>query len=214
MWGMTSLDGLSTSSKYEALGRPLKQTIPFVDLWKQGELVCPIKVPRDLYTEEFYLGDFGLSKKLTDPITQSGHPPMQYCSPDRLHKQDPSLACDMWSYMIIFSMLYLTFAPFSSAYEGGVITGMVECLGPLPEHWKGLYPRGIDSRYDQSRAPSPQYDLASRIARFRPDVDPVERQLVQSIMKKVFTYCPEKRPSAAGLLRDPSFRAIMERYGC
>ncbi|KAJ6183719.1 hypothetical protein N7519_005020 [Penicillium mononematosum] len=34
MWGMTSLNGLSTSAKYEALGRPLKQIIPFVDPWK------------------------------------------------------------------------------------------------------------------------------------------------------------------------------------
>ena len=152
MWGMTSLDSLSTSAKYEALGRPLKQIIPFVDLQKQGQLMYPIKVPRDLYTEVFYLGDFGLSKKLSDPITQRGHPPIQYCSPERLHKQDPSFACDIQSYMIIFSILYLTFTPFSSAYKGGVITGMVECLGPLPEHQKRLYPRGIDSWYDQSRA--------------------------------------------------------------
>ncbi|CAI7630159.1 unnamed protein product [Penicillium glandicola] len=209
MWGMTSLNGLITSAKYEALGRPLKQTIPFVDLWKQGELVCPVKVPRDLCTEEFYLGDFGLSKKITDPTTQHGHPPIQYCSPDRLHKQGPSFACDMWSYMIVFSMLYLTFTPFSSGHTGGIITGMVECLGPLPEQWKGLYPKGIDSWYDQSRASNPKHDLASRIARFRPDIDPVERQHVQSIMSKVFTYSPEKRPSATELLRDPSFRAIM-----
>ncbi|KAJ6183720.1 cyclin-dependent kinase 11B [Penicillium mononematosum] len=42
-------------------------------------------------------------------------------------------------------MLYLTFAPFSSAYKGGVITGMVECLGPLPSIGKastlGLEPQ-------------------------------------------------------------------------
>lgn len=218
MWGMTSFDGLSTSAKYEVLGRPLKQIIQFVDLWKQGELVCPVKVPRDLCTEEFYLGDFGLSKKLSDPITatQRGYPPMQYCSPDRLHKQDPSFACDMWSYMVLFSMLYLTFTPFSSGYEGGVMTGIVECLGPLPEQWKGLYTYsgGMDSWYDQSRSPNPKCDLASRIAKFQPDVDPIERQHVQSIMSKVFTYDPEKRPSATELLRDPSFRAIMDRYGC
>ena len=116
--------------------------------------------------------------------------------------------------MIIFSMLYLTFTPFSSGYEGGVITGMVECLSPLPEQWKGLYLKGIDSWYDQSRAPNPEYDLSSRIAKFRPDVDPVERQHVQSIMSKVFTYYPEKRPSATELLCDPSFRATMDRYGC
>lgn len=64
MWGMASLDGLSRSAKYKALGRPLKQRIPsIVDIWKQGELVSPVKVPRELCTKEFYLGDFGLSKK-------------------------------------------------------------------------------------------------------------------------------------------------------
>ncbi|KAJ5950968.1 uncharacterized protein N7479_009381 [Penicillium vulpinum] len=113
MWGMAqSIDGLSRSAKYELFGRPLKQTIPFVDLWKKGELVSPVKVSQDLCTAEFYLCDFGLAKKIGDLTTQRGYPPMQYCSPDRLHKQEPSFACDMWSYMAIFSMLYLHFLHF------------------------------------------------------------------------------------------------------
>lgn len=218
MWGMASLDGLSRSAKYKALGRPLKQKIPsIVDLWKQGELVSPIKVPWELCTEEFYLGDFGLSKRISDPITPHGYPPIQYCSPDRLHNQEPSFACDVWSYMVVFSVLYLTFGPFSTFHEGGPVTGLVESLGPLPEEWEGLYiyqGSGLDSWYDQSRNPNPEYSLASRIARFRPDADPVERQHVESIMLKVFTFHPEKRPSAKELLCDPSFRALMDRYGC
>ncbi|CAG8058933.1 unnamed protein product [Penicillium salamii] len=182
MWGMVSVDGLSRNAKYKALGRPLKQKIPsIVDLWKQGELVSPMKVPWELCTEKFYLGDFGLSKKISDPITPRGYPPIQYCSPDRLHNQEPHFAC------------------------------------PLPEEWKGLYiyrGSGLDSWYYQSRNPNPEYSLASRIARFRPDADPVERQLVESIMLKVFTFHPEKRLSANELLCDPSFRALMNRYGC
>ncbi|KAJ5171854.1 hypothetical protein N7492_004447 [Penicillium capsulatum] len=64
IWGMASLDGLSRSAKYKVLSRLLKQKIPsIVDLWKQGELASPIKVPWDICTEEFYLGDSGLSKK-------------------------------------------------------------------------------------------------------------------------------------------------------
>lgn len=216
MWGMAPIDGLSRSAKYELLGRPLKQTIPFVDLWKKGELVSPVKVPEVLRTEEFYLGDFGLAKKIGDLATQQGYPPMHYCSPDRLHKQEPSVACDMWSYMAIFAMLYLTFPPFPTFLEGGVVSGMVECLGPLPEQWKGLYthPGGLDSWYDQSQSPDRDNDLAAKIAYFRPDADLVERQHVQSIMSKVFIYHPEKRPTAIELLRNPSFRAIMDRYGC
>ncbi|CEO60434.1 hypothetical protein PMG11_05063 [Penicillium brasilianum] len=203
MWGMAPIDGLSRSAKYELLGRPLKQTIPFVDLWKEGELVSPVKVPEDLRTDKFYLCDFGLAKKISDLPTQRGYPPMHYCSPDRLHKQEPSFACDMWSYMAIFSMLYLTFPPFPTFLEGGV-------------QWKGLYthPGGLDSWFDQSQSPDPDNDLAAKIAYFRPDTDLVERQHVQSIMSKVFVYHPEKRPTATELLRDPSFRAIMDRYGC
>lgn len=216
MWGMASINGLTRSAKYKLLGRPLRQIIPFVDLWKKGELVSPIKVPQDLWTEEFYLCDFGLAKKIGDLTTQRGYPPMQYCSPDRLHKQEPSFACDMWSYMTIFSILYLTFPPFPTFLEGGVVSGMVECLGPLPEQWKGLYthPGGLDSWYDQSKSPDPEHDLAAKIAYFRPDADLVERQHVLSIMSKVFIYDPEKRPTVVELLQDPSFRAIMDPYGC
>ena len=213
---MVPLHNLNRSAKYEALGRPLKQIIPFVDVWKQGELVWPAKIPEDLRTEEFYLGDFALAKKLGDPMTQHGCPPSQFCSPDRLHGKDPSFACDMWSYMIIFAVLYLEYAPFPTVLEGGIISGIITRLGPLPEQWKGLYvyPGGLDSWYDQHQTPDPKRDLASTIAYFRPDADPVEQQHVHSIMCRVFTYNPEERLTATQLLRDPSFRAIMDKYGC
>lgn len=216
MWGMAPLHNLNRSAKYEAVGRPLKQTIPFVDLWKKGELVRAVEVPENLRTEEFFLGDFGLAKKLSDSETQLGYPPSQFCSPERLHGKDPTLACDMWSYMVIFTVLYLRFEPFPSWVEGGIISGFIARLGPLPEKWKGLYirPGEIDSWYDQSRTPNPDHDLASTIAHFCPDADPTERQHMNSIMCKMFQYCPEKRLTATELLRDPSFRAIMDKYGC
>ncbi|KAJ5434749.1 kinase domain-containing protein [Penicillium cf. griseofulvum] len=202
------------SAKYEALGRPLKQIIPFVELWRKGELVSPVNVPENLRTEEFFLGDFGLAKKLSDSAAQRGYPPSQYCSPERLHGKDPSFACDMWSYMVVFSVIYLGFVPFPTWLKGGVISAFVRCLGPLPEEWKGLSMDGLDSWYDQSTTPDPNHDLASTIAYFHPDGDPIERKHVASIMCKVFQYCPEKRPTATQLLQDPSFRAIMEKYGC
>lgn len=220
MWGMTStIRHLNRAAKYKAFGRPLKQTIPFVDLtWKKGELVSPIEVPADYRTEEFYLGDFGLATKIDDDSVSPprGYPPMQFCSPDRLHKEGPSFACDMWSYMIIFGELYLGFTPFHTWRKGGILTALVRCLGPLPERWKGLYthPGGFDSWYDQSNVPDPSNNLASVIAYFRPDADPAEREQVHSVMSRVFTYYPEKRPTAAQLLQDSTFRAIMGRYGC
>lgn len=181
-----------------------------------GELVRPIEVPESLRREEFYLGDFGIAMKLGDSTVQRGYPPMEFCSPDRLHRKHPSFACDMWSYMVIFSRLYLGFPPFPTYLKGGIISGIVRSLGPLPEEWKGLYthPGGLDSWYDQNEGPDPNNDLTSTIAYFRPDADPVEREHVHSIMSRVFTYCPEKRLTATQLLQDSSFRAIMERYGC
>ncbi|KAB8214681.1 kinase-like domain-containing protein [Aspergillus novoparasiticus] len=219
MWGITPLPGLSRSAKHEVLGLPLKEIIPVVKLWKQGELVGPLEMPENLRTEKFYLGDFGLAMKVDTPVTQKGNPPMKFCSPERLHGKHPSLACDMWSYMVIFGMLYLKgHSPFSAAAaHDGVISDIVRSLGPVPEQWKGLCVYaggGLDSWYDQSKKPDPDRNLASTIANFRPDADPVERELVHSIMLKIFTYCPEKRLTATQLLQDPSFRALMEKYGC
>ncbi|PTU21167.1 hypothetical protein P175DRAFT_0516734 [Aspergillus ochraceoroseus IBT 24754] len=99
---------------------------------------------------------------------------------------------------------------------GGILSGIVRCLGPLPKPWKGRYthPGGLDSWYDQSKTPDPNHDLASTIAYFRPEVDEIEREQVRSIMSRVFTYCPEERLTATQLLQDSSFRAIMNKYGC
>lgn len=216
MWGLAPLHNLSRSAKYEALGQPLKEKIPLPDLWKQGELVWPLSIHRDMLTEEFFLGDFGLAMKVDGPVTQKGYPPMVFCSPDRLHRKHPSFACDMWSYMILFGVLYLGYPPFHSAGADGGIIGDITCvLGPLPEQWKGFYthPEGRDSWYDQEKKPA-HSKLAKTIARRRPDADPSERKLVLTIMLKVFTRIPEERLSATQLLHDPSFRNLMEKYGC
>ncbi|KAH8429770.1 uncharacterized protein LDX57_007442 [Aspergillus melleus] len=216
MWGMTPLHTLSRTAKYEVLGRPLKESIPFVNLWKQGELVMPVEISEKLRTEEFYLGDFGLAKRVNDLATPRGFPPMQFCSPDRLHGKVPTFACDMWSYMVLFSRLYCGHVPFSPAFKSGLIGDFVNSLGPLPEEWKGLYtqPGSQDSWYDQNQTPDPKWSLESNIAGLCPDADPIELSHVNSIMSRVFTYDPEKRLTATQLLRDPSFRAIMENYGC
>ncbi|OJD14721.1 serine/threonine protein kinase [Blastomyces percursus] len=217
MWGMVPLHNLSRSAKYEALGRPIKQVIPNVRLWKQGELVGPVEIPQDLRTDEFYLGDFGLAMKLGDPVTEHGHPPMVFCSPDRLHRKGPSFACDMWSYMVLFAELYLGHPPFADWFDGGILTGIVRCLGPLPEQWKGDYADpngGLDSWYDQSTKADPDSSIAGTIAHFRPDSDAIERKHMYSLLSKGFNYCPEKRLTAEQLLQDPTFRAIMKKYGC
>lgn len=62
----------------------------------------------------------------------------------------PSVACDMWSYVCLFAELYLDFEPFHGWANGGVITTMVEILGPLPEKWKGscVFKESRDDWYD------------------------------------------------------------------
>ncbi|KAJ5563949.1 hypothetical protein N7513_000191 [Penicillium frequentans] len=218
MWGMSSVHHLDRSAKYEVLGQPLKERIPsaWVDLWKEAELVAPMEIPQDLRTNEFYLGDFGIAKKVGDSTTQVGFPPSAYCSPERLLGAEPSFACDMWSYMIVFSVLYLDFPPFRGGREGGIISDIVNHLGPLPEDWKKRYAQdeALDFWYDQSRKADTKDDLQSIIAYYRPDTDPIERELVHSVMSKVFVYRPEERLTATELLKDPSFRAIMDKYGC
>lgn len=141
--------------------------------------------------------------------------------------------------MILFAQLYLDFPPFYCQFEEGIIGDLVEVLGPLPGSWKGLckYPGTQDSWYQQPptptsetskelRTPEPRSttderpthvqngELRARIARRRPDVDQEERDLVESIMLKVFGLCPENRPSATQLLRDNDFQALMNKYGC
>ncbi|KAI2184890.1 hypothetical protein LOZ20_006865, partial [Ophidiomyces ophidiicola] len=180
------------------------------------ELVMLLEVPKDVRTEEFYLGDFGIAMEVGDSTVQHGYPTLEFCSPDRLHGECPSFACDMWSYMVIFSKLYLGYSPISSWLDGGAVSSMVRCLGPLPEKWRGHYvhSKKLDSWYDQSKTPDSKRTLAAKIAHFRPDADPAEQRDVLSILTRGLSYCPEKQLTATELLQDPSFLAIMATYNC
>lgn len=216
MWGVAPIHDLTRAAKYEVLGQPLKLSMSDLNLWKPGERVKPLVVPDDMRTESLYLGDFGQAMKLGCERTQEGRPPLRYCSPDRLHHRSPSFACDMWSYMCIFAQLYIGLTPFPTWGKGGVIASMVGTLGPLPEQWKGSYlwvEESQDMWYNLNTKPWSE-SLEKKIDRMRPDCDPVEKKHALSVLTRGFSYYPEKRPSATQLLRDASFRAIMDNYGC
>lgn len=218
MWGISSTSGLDRATKYAKLTRPLKVPIRDVELWKKGELVQPAEIPVEMRTDDFFLADFGLSTKPGDPTfdTPQGFPPSEYCSPERLHQQKPTFACDMWSYMVVFSQLYLGFAPIHPSAEGGLLADLCNLFGQMPREWKGLSV-GLpweDSLYEGGDESPPNDPLGARIARRRPDVDQDERDLAERIMRKVFVYSPEKRPSATQLLEDNDFKALMRKYGC
>ncbi|PGH11031.1 hypothetical protein AJ80_07307 [Polytolypa hystricis UAMH7299] len=172
MWGIDPLHNLSRADKYKILGRPLKRVLSCEGIWKPEELVKPLVVPETLRTESFYLGDFGQAMKVGSSMTQpKGCPPAIF-------------ACDMWSYMCIFAELYLGFVPFTEWRKGGVVTSMIETLGPLPEQWKGSYIDSEISRdmwYDQNTKPRFENPLAAIMERVHPESDPAERHQILSL---------------------------------
>jgi serine/threonine protein kinase len=219
MWGVTPLDNLSTKTKYEKLGRPLKMALPS-DLWRQGELVRRVQVPNSLLTDTVYLGDFGLATKVGTDVRHKMLSPLDIIishAPEQFHNVNPSCASDMWSYMCLFSELYLGFVPWKRNSYFSMIDEMVKVLGPLPKQWKGCYNAYVttfgtieNSWYDQRRKPSGKDPLELIIKETRPEVSSVERNHVLEIMSKVFCYSPDDRLSATQLLQDPSFQAVME----
>lgn len=111
--------------------------------------------------------------------------------------------------MVIFAILCFGVPPFTTWQEGGLISGMVRCLGPLPEEWKGCYIHSneLDHWYDQHTKPDPKVTIEARIKKLRPDLDATYQELICSIMSKVFVFRPEERLTATQFLHDPSFRA-------
>jgi len=218
MWGIRPFDNLSKKEKYEHLGRPKKITL--TEVWKQGELVTPAKVPElFLLTDTAYLGDFGMAAKAGTDVKLNRPLPwnMLYHAPERFHDKNPSFASDMWSYMCLFMDLYLGFIPWGPGdMHGQMIPRMVEILGPLPRHWKGCYAGCFGkydySWYDQRKKRDRKAILDSIVKKKRPEVSSVERDHVVEIMSKIFCYSPDDRLTATKLLQDSSFQAVMEIY--
>lgn len=217
MWDMVPLDSYDISTKYKYLGRPKKIAMNPHPGLQQAEVVKQMEVPQSLVKENVYLGDFGLAMTAGTSVSCKAQSPNIYCAPERFHKVDPSFASDMWSYMCLFVELYLGLVPFHGIFEGAgstiVISDMVNALGPLPEHWKGNYEgvgTEVDWWYDQGRKPVPGMTLAARIKHARPEASQTEMENVLSFMSKGFCYLPESRMSAAELLEDASFKAVMQ----
>jgi serine/threonine protein kinase len=212
MWGITPLDNLNTKTKYRYLGRPKKIALPS----RQGELVRPVEVPKQLLTDAVYLGGFGMATEVGIDVRHKMLPwNIRYYAPERFHNVNASFASDMWSYMCLFTDLYLGFIPWSSYTEVKLIPEMIRTLGPLPKQWKGHFNgHGICGGwlYDQCRRADPRATFESIIKEKRPEVGPVERNHIVSIMSKGFCYLPDDRPTATQLLQDPSFEAIMKIY--
>ncbi|KAE9367687.1 kinase-like protein [Stipitochalara longipes BDJ] len=182
MCGIVPLDAYDIKMKYQYLGRPRK--IP-------------------LQTKA------GMKGELVRPRPQS---PSAWCAPERFHNINPSAASDMWSYMCVFTELYLGTLPWS--IYGDALPGMVKVLGPLPWLWHNYYhqpTRKEASWYDPKK--QREFTLEAMIARTRPDVSSTERAHVLSFMLRGFSYEPQHRITAAQLFNNASFQAVMGVYG-
>ncbi|EHK97101.1 putative Dual specificity protein kinase CLK1 [Glarea lozoyensis 74030] len=188
MWGLTSLDDYDTTTIYEHLGVPRKYDLGW--LWKPGELVKPATIPEMLRDDRIYLGDFGMAIKDDTPVPTKVQTPTQFCAPERFHGVDPSSASDMWSYMYIFSWIYLGFVPVQRRGGVGVMSDLVGILGPLPEHWHGYFKcgkeQGSDGWYDQSQVPIEKMTLTSLVAGRQSAVSQEEQELVGKFLRRCF----------------------------
>lgn len=211
-------DRLSTAEVYQRFGRPRK--IQLNEEHGGAELVEPIQFPTSSLQPKLYLGDFGHSvvsgSEPSDPVQL----PLLYCAPERFHGMKQSFASDMWSFMMLFARLY---QGSEIAYGRGsaFVSRLVNALGPFPANWQnknGFFPNDKDYAwwYDpkaKEHLPAKnKISLESRLDWGRPEISRQERALALEVFRKGFQYLPEKRLTAAQLLRDPSFRALMAYY--
>ncbi|GBF64788.1 hypothetical protein TMEN_7504 [Trichophyton mentagrophytes] len=113
----------------------------------------------------------------------------------------------------VLSEFYLGFPVIRNTFGGDIIPRMVESFGPLPAEWKGrLFWKYKDHWYDQDTKPNPQGAFEIQIKRLRPDIDQAELEVASSLFRRGFCLEPEKRPTAAELLQDPLFKALMDSY--
>ncbi|EFY84853.1 kinase domain-containing protein [Metarhizium acridum CQMa 102] len=198
LWDIGNIDECCPKMAYQIFGRPRKAPV-WVETWKPGELVSPIQVDKKLLQGNIFLADFGLAIKTGSPV------------------KCPSFASDMWSYMCLFAELHLGCVPFRGRANATALSNLVRSLGPLPPQWDGMYDAGDtpeDFWYDQTQTPHTLVTLEEITKRARPGIVDSELKLVVSVLLKGFTYLPENRLTAAELLQDKDFNAIMELYGC
>ncbi|GAP90915.1 putative CMGC protein kinase [Rosellinia necatrix] len=217
MWEWKHTDNLNMATHCQYLGRPRRLDLSSL-LWKPGDLVRPVVIPPKLTGNTVYLGDFGMAARAGAPADVQFQTPAEYCAPERYHNVNPSSASDMWSYMCIFATLYLGFSPFYGLGGNRIMELLVNTLGPLPPSWEGRYQyhdsTADDAWYDQARETHVEMTLESKLARRNPAPNETEKALVLSILRRGFYYDPQQRISAAELLEDKAFIAIMEKYGC
>lgn len=215
LWDIGDISEHTPQMIYREFGRIRKAPL-FTNLWKKGELVKPAQVSVKLLQPNIFLCDFGLAMKSGSPVRCKWQSPACYCAPERFHGHGPTFASDMWSYMCLFAELYIGVVPFHGSGNGNAVTSFVCSLGPLPAEWQGTFDAGgsvpQDFWYDQTQGVVALRSLEEITKRGRPDVGDYERRLALKVFSKVFRYQREDRLTAAELLQDQDFNALLQIY--
>jgi serine/threonine protein kinase len=218
MWGVKSLAHHDRKNKYRVLGRPQKTQAEWNNQVhrRPGDLVRTVKVPESLLEDSVYLGDFGMAFRTSGAGQKVVFP--TFTAPERLHGIAPSAASDMWSYTVIlahlfFGKLTFTYAPTpmfnSTSAPPPLMTRLFDSFGPLPSEWKERYTeQGTvpGSYYGTPQGFSPHFH--NTIENNLPQLSATDRSHLESVLSRGFQYHPEKRLTAAELLKDPSFIAL------
>jgi len=219
---MPPIDHLSTAEIYERFDRPQKALLT-EETGGLGELVKPMKVPLELIGPSACLGDFGITFNVDDDnVDNKLESPLPYCAPERLHGAVPTFASDMWAFTTVFASLAMGCnTHWGDGYQ--CVSRLIAMMGTFPEGWKGHFSaweersKILDWWYDHSgkleppRTPLPT--LESKLDFTRPDITATERELILYIIRRGWCHDPEQRPTAAQLLQDESFNALMALYG-
>lgn len=188
------------------------------------ELVQPVEFPTSWLSNKVYLTDFGTTFRAGTKVESRLQGVMSFCSPERFYGQDPSPASDMWSFGLVFFYLYTGKVPSRGRTAGDCLSDMVNGLGPLPAEWKGRFTEATQpdaTWYDPHNRSLPKKErtLEKIIRDDLRGLEGAERLIklrtekhVLAIIKKVFAYLPEHRPTASQLLQDPDFRKLLEIY--
>ncbi|KAI1119761.1 kinase-like protein [Nemania abortiva] len=222
MWDIEPVAQWSTADIYARIGRPQKirlrddQNRHFADL--VGDWNIERSFPSALLRPSLSLGDFSHAVVASE-AKQSTQWPLTFCAPERYHGQVPSYASDMWGFMLIFFQLY-TGSTLGNGNGAQFVSSLVGALGPFPEEWKGkcTLEDAYDWWYDQtgqflgSDNSAPLVSLETKLAFSLPHKSHEERELVARVMRKGLSYRPEDRLTAAQLLEDQLFNALLGPY--
>lgn len=214
------LGELSITERYNILGRPRKARA----ISERGgvtrligELVVPATFPSEILSSDtYYLCDFGISIEAGSSVQNKLSSPPSYCAPELFHDYEPSLASDMWSYMVCFIYIYTLYPIFGGPGFAGKLDAIMEYIGQFPLEWKGRYigdPVGERDDWYGTSQHSPDKLLRTFLDQHRPDISEIEKGLVLSIISQVFRVEPEARITASELLENEDFKALMNLHG-